>query len=313
MVKISCIDKNSPTLLITNGTVKKVYLEDIALLALCEIFDKGVISELNNLDLMIPYIVPDTITVEEIITNYSNDRVAISKDGNGDYLFGPINDRTAHLALKEFLEGKPVFKCVTLNDLGIFTETFVKTIVSLRDNFAFDNNNKSFVFERLLKHEDYEVEVMETCSEILRAIVTHKYEVLKHISLYRASAKAMTLETGIKNINKIGNDNKIYVSLATANNLMALISSRPQLLTIMGSPPTVIDYIKDKELDIKSTGKSNEKLYVYNIYEKYSSLTDIIDKKALKDIKYLFTELGKRINNAYNALGIIVDPVGVKQ
>lgn len=313
MVKISCIDKNSPTLLVTNGTVKKVYLEDIALLALCEIFDKGVISELNSLDLMIPYIVPDTITVEEIIANYSNDRVAISKGGNGDYLFGPINDRTAHLALKEFLEGKPVFKCVTLNDLGIFTETFIKTILYLRDNFAFDNNNKSFVFERVLKHEDHEVEVMETCSEILRAIVTHKYEVLKHMSLYRASAKAMTLETGIKSINKIESNDKIYVSLATAENLMTLISSRPQLLTIMGSPSTVIDYIKDKESDIKSTGKSNEKLYVYNVYERHSSLTDIIDKKVLKDIKDLFTELGKRINNAYNALGIIVDPVGVKQ
>lgn len=313
MVKFAYIDNNTPTLLITNGEIKRVYLEDIALLALCEIFDKGKESELSSLELMIPYIVPETITVEEIIANYSNDRVAVSKGNNGDFLFGPINDRTAHLAQKEFLEGRPVFKCVTINDLGVFTETFIKKILQLRNDFKLENSNKSFVFERVIKHKDYEVQVMENISEILRAIVTYKYEVIKHISLYLASAKSMTLETGIKNLGKMDNNNKIYISLATAENLMSLISSRPQLLTIMGTSSTLIDYIKDKEFDIKSTGKNNEKLYVYNIYENHIPLTDIVDKNTLKDIKDIFTELSKKINNTYNALGVISDPQGVKQ
>lgn len=296
-----------PTLVTVNGVTSEISLEELSLIAMENYVNNGNFDRVKELSVMIPIGARIIGTKEVFLEQYKNDFILVEQNlVTGEFLFGPINEKTVMLALQEVHNGSPVYRAVKFGDLNIINDEVLDMldgVVKILPNATGEFTVRHTVQRGSGQNQSVGTVIEEhTMASLLYLLRQASHKSLAYYEVFLPSGKkSSTVETALKNFKDDDNTSEFVIDVVSAKNIKELNNSTV-VMTVTGSCndlSNIFDTHIESMIESKPKG---EKLYVTNIREKDCSLSDFISKKELHAIKQVFDKLPQRIIFAVSSL-----------
>lgn len=293
------IQRKYPTLVSANGLSSELSIEELTLVAIEHYVSTGNFDKIKEVSLTVPIKAEIISTKEVFLEQYKGCFILVEHNVNtGDYLFGPINDKTVTLAMSEVMTGVPVYRVVTFGELNILNEEML-TVIDEAVN-CLPTSTGYFTLRHHVKkgskaRKQPQVEIEEhTIASLLYKLQQASHKSLAYYDVFtQRGAKPSTLDTFVKKLKEGSEDIHYTVDIVYAKNIKELDDST-FAMTATGDKAQLLTLIDSMNEILTSTKKKEDKIYVTNIREKDTTLGEFISKKELHKVKQMFTKLPDR-------------------